>query len=308
MAMKVRYYGIEGELLGDSVAGDYMRDALGSVVGTTSSTTGAVMNTYRFKPYGERLSKTGAATDPNFQWVGTYGYRETAIAHSKSYVRARHYAQEEGRWNTVDPLRSILQSIAGGDGSIRWAWLQATLLPYHYSVNPIQSVDFSGLDKQIGPVPPGKSCKGVTDRGITNCNEDKGEPYSLICNKHCSAPCTERHEEAIRKAYADCCKLYAKCVRKYGLAKCTVSWAKWLGGNFKYIECKATTAGKKCREQLIISRGCRECAPGKRSPCCKTLIQESKDDSTMMGFYCKDVDINASPPVSCPFKSNGDLW
>lgn len=32
----VNYYGVEGEILGDSHSGDYMRDALGSVTGTCS--------------------------------------------------------------------------------------------------------------------------------------------------------------------------------------------------------------------------------------------------------------------------------
>ena len=100
----VNYYGTDGEILGDSASGDYMRDALGSVTGTTSPTNATVQNSYRYKPYGEKLSKTGASTDPKFQWVGTVGYRQTAISHSASYVRARHYAKEEARWTTVDPI------------------------------------------------------------------------------------------------------------------------------------------------------------------------------------------------------------
>lgn len=44
----VNYYSVDGEILGDSHAGDYMRAALGSVTGTCSATTGSVQNTYRF--------------------------------------------------------------------------------------------------------------------------------------------------------------------------------------------------------------------------------------------------------------------
>ena len=79
-----------------------MRDALGSVTGTIPNKV--VANTYRYKPYGERLAKNGTAPDPRFQWNGTSGYRQTSISHSSSYVRRRHLGQEEGRWTTVDPL------------------------------------------------------------------------------------------------------------------------------------------------------------------------------------------------------------
>ncbi len=60
------YYSVEGEILGDSHAGDYMRDALGSVTGTCNPDDGAVQNTYRYKPYGERLTKTRSSPDPKF--------------------------------------------------------------------------------------------------------------------------------------------------------------------------------------------------------------------------------------------------
>ena len=100
----VNYYVTDGEILGDSHAGDYMRDALGSVTGTTSPTDATVQSTYRYKPYGTELVSSGASQTPKFKWVGTYGYRQTSISRSASYVRARHYGQEEGKWTTVDPL------------------------------------------------------------------------------------------------------------------------------------------------------------------------------------------------------------
>ena len=100
----VNYYGTDGEILGDSASGDYMRDALGSVTGTTSPTNATMQNTYRYKPYGSELSSSGGSPTPKYQWVGTYGYRQTSISRSASYVRARRYGQEEGKWTTVDPL------------------------------------------------------------------------------------------------------------------------------------------------------------------------------------------------------------
>jgi len=101
------YYSVDGEIYGERAGTgartDYQRDALGSVTGTTDS-AGAVVNTYRHKPYGSQLAKTGTGPDPKFLWVGTIGARETGLAHSSHYIRARHYAQEEGNWTTVDPL------------------------------------------------------------------------------------------------------------------------------------------------------------------------------------------------------------
>lgn len=130
--MTKRYYSVDGEILGDSDAGDYMRDALGSVTATCNPDTGSVWNTYRYKPYGSDLSSSGGEKpDPKFRWVGTAGYRQTSISHSASYVRARHYGQEEGRWTTVDPVYA------------RDAYIYVTL-------NPILYYDRTGLE--ISPV------------------------------------------------------------------------------------------------------------------------------------------------------------
>ena len=69
------YYSVGGEIMAErsgSTRTDYTRDALGSVIGT-KRVSGIInqpglTNTYRYKPYGERLSKTGNAPDPRFQW------------------------------------------------------------------------------------------------------------------------------------------------------------------------------------------------------------------------------------------------
>jgi hypothetical protein len=105
MAMKKKYYTVEGEIIGErSEAGriNYGVDALGSVTSTMAGDS--VQNTYAYKPYGALLSKTGTGADPSFLWVGTPGYRYTGRSHSDYYVRARHYDSTTGRWSTVDPL------------------------------------------------------------------------------------------------------------------------------------------------------------------------------------------------------------
>src|ERR1043165_5803734 len=101
------YYTVNGQIIGEKTAGgsrvDYLTDALGSVIGTVNQSA-QVVNTYRYKPYGSQLAKTGAGSDPSFQWVGEQGYRPTAKKWSDIYVRARHHDTIQGRWTTKDPL------------------------------------------------------------------------------------------------------------------------------------------------------------------------------------------------------------
>jgi RHS repeat-associated protein len=105
--MPVKNYDtIDGEIIGECTNGvytDYGVDALGSVVATIDSLS-AVVNTYRYKPYGALLAKTGVGSDPRFGWVGTQGYRSTKRVYSDSYVRARHQSSEVSTWTTVDPI------------------------------------------------------------------------------------------------------------------------------------------------------------------------------------------------------------
>jgi RHS repeat-associated protein len=101
------YFSINGELIGEKVGTnartDYLTDALGYVTATLN-TSGAIVNTYRYKPDGAQLAKTGAGADPTFRWVGNQGYRQTGKKYSDVYVRARHYDERGGRWTANDPL------------------------------------------------------------------------------------------------------------------------------------------------------------------------------------------------------------
>src|SRR5579862_1267461 len=101
------YYTVDGEILGEQTTGnsriDYLTDALGNVTATVN-TSGQVVNTYKYKPYGALLSKTGSGADPSFQWVGSQGYRQTGKKYSDVYVQARHYDSLNGRWTTKDPI------------------------------------------------------------------------------------------------------------------------------------------------------------------------------------------------------------
>lgn len=116
---------------------DYLTDALGSVTATVNQSA-QVVNTYRYKPYGTQLAKTGTGSDPAFGWVGTQGYRPTQKKFSGFYVIARHYGDTTGQWTTPDPARYI-----------------AGLNTYSYvGGNPVIWIDPSGLIGIIVGNPP----------------------------------------------------------------------------------------------------------------------------------------------------------
>ncbi|MBW7927084.1 MAG: hypothetical protein H3C58_03130 [Fimbriimonadaceae bacterium] len=100
------YHTLNGELLGETGPGGrrfYGKDALGSVVATYDQ-DGTLENTYRYKPYGGLLSKTGSAPDPSFMWTGSTGSRTTGASYAEQYNRARHYGSRQAGWTSVDPL------------------------------------------------------------------------------------------------------------------------------------------------------------------------------------------------------------
>src|SRR5258708_21759258 len=127
------YYTVNGEIIGEKTTGgqrvDYLTDALGSVTGTLNQSA-QVVNTYRYKPYGAQLAKTGVGADPANRWMGSQGYRQTGKKYSDVYVRARHYDSQSARWTTVDPIRRFVHDSD----------------PYLYvNQNPILSYTASGL-------------------------------------------------------------------------------------------------------------------------------------------------------------------
>ena len=131
------YITIDGMLIGEITPAGEMRnygtDSLGSVV--TTSLNGVPENTYRYKPYGGLLAKTGTANDPSFLWNGGSGYRATTLPSASHYVRVRHFSMLTGQWTTTDPL-----------------WPQER--PYGYVRGQATSTgDFSGLQQKAPPMP-----------------------------------------------------------------------------------------------------------------------------------------------------------
>jgi len=146
------YHTVNGKLIGETSAGQrtsYLADALGSVTATADS-AGAIVNTYRYKPYGGLLAKTGMGVDPEFLWTGNTGSRTTGLAHSGQYNRARHYSTENAQWLTVDPSKRG-SAIANMHFLARSGVRGAQWAAYSYAGgSPTSNLDPLGLEAEPG--------------------------------------------------------------------------------------------------------------------------------------------------------------
>lgn len=179
------YYSVNGQVVGEQPVGnpsarlDYLTDALGSVTATVNQSA-QVENTYRYKPCGVRLAKTGAGSDPAFQWVGSWGYRQTSKSYADTYVRARHYSSATARWISRDP-------IGYGDGMNLFAYA---------GNNPVLLKDPSGYisfvleytnppeRKFLGCNPPGQSPRAVWEIRFNKFPECEGFLVQHVARAH----------------------------------------------------------------------------------------------------------------------------
>lgn len=102
--MTATYATVNGQILSENRGGTekyYRPDTLGSVIAVTDS-SGTVLSTRRYWPYGEIRVTTGSTKALAFGYVGTLGYFTDSS--NSIYVRARYYRPMWGRWMTVDPL------------------------------------------------------------------------------------------------------------------------------------------------------------------------------------------------------------
>jgi RHS repeat-associated protein len=152
------YYTVGGEIIGEKVGAgahtDYLTDALGNVTATMNQSA-AIVNTYRYKPYGGLLAKTGVGADPAFTWVGSQGYRQTSKKYSDVYIRARHDDTTSGRWTSTDLYWPIEP-----------AYIYVHADPMTYS-DPLGLMQGPWPDPRIPPITP------LPPAPVTNCDRDK---------------------------------------------------------------------------------------------------------------------------------------
>ncbi|RYG99821.1 MAG: hypothetical protein EON58_02515 [Alphaproteobacteria bacterium] len=159
------YRTLNGRMRGQTTSGvrtDYLTDALGSVTATVTASA-TVENTYRHKPYGERLTKTGTGVDPRFLWTGDTGSRTTGASHAEQYNRARHYGAKQANWTSVDPMWPEELAYAYVDG------------------NPTTWIDPSGMDPRCScelDAPPLKGIVHGHPRGR------KAQCYKTACDAY----------------------------------------------------------------------------------------------------------------------------
>lgn len=258
------YYTVNGVILGEEdfgagTARGYATDALGSVTNTVTS-GGLVQNTYRYKPYGAQLAKTGAAADPAFTWIGTLGYRSSTRSFGSEYVRARSFAPELARWTTVDARRLL--------GSSRFS-------AYCYALcSPTSNVDPGGdeslwekfinflwnnvfFNPNTGQVPP-NSCiyqsaveetariSSTTDYdyftwGWGNCCGLKRQCGPAHSNGSCTDDACDRHDHCVGSSVLNATFTWTPCT----IALCN--------------ELKACYAKNGCSSQVTASSECQAC-------------------------------------------------
>jgi hypothetical protein len=213
----INYYSIGGEIIGEEVGGsrrDYLTDALGSVTATVTG-SGVVENTYRYKPYGEQLAKTGTGSDPKFLWNGKWGY---LFKGKITYVRSRHYMF--GWWISSDTYRKF-----------PWRWR------YNYcNGNPINRYDYFGLF--CSPDCCGKISFSKCPSGAQIWNEDEHNIDRENCNKD--------NSRAIRTELINSIASLARSCKPLCLGKKTALNYPWSAAFF----CCYDQNGK-CRSQGI---------------------------------------------------------
>lgn len=120
--------GLISKVLPDGTAYYYHYDSRGSTVALTDAGQN-ITDAYAYDPFGKVVNSTGSTPNP-FRYVGRYGLMDEG--NGLTYIRARYYMPELGRFITKDPLTGN-----EGDGQ--------SLNRYVYGVNnPVVKMDING--------------------------------------------------------------------------------------------------------------------------------------------------------------------
>lgn len=126
----------------------HRHDPLGSTIGLVNDSA-TTTDTYTYWPYGT-LQASSCSTQQPWKFGGQWGYYYDSTTHT--YIRARKFRKDLGRWMTVDPI-----------------WPDQ--LSYSYgSSNPTRHMDPSGLSIAQVPdcVPPKKEDPSALSKWCTD--------------------------------------------------------------------------------------------------------------------------------------------
>jgi len=301
--MPITYYDmVNGQLVGETTGGvrtEYLTDALGSVTATVNS-SGEIVNTYRYKPYGQLLAKTGSGEDPRYLWTGSTGSRRTLVTYAEQYNQARHYGARQAGWTTVDPVTVL-----------------GLKHPFIFCRNsPSNRSDRSGL------VSEGSGCSSETRAYINDCcsrvpkingiNDDLVELFVMCMNLH-------GHEIQLTDAFLLLDYLRRACDGLLGNPSgadksrpCVFCFAgetppapypsglpsACTGTGWRYCSASGTIAVTTCYEIRPSFPWQPTCGPGRpaasRDSCCEAL-SKSGDGCTSMISICNEKAFEGEP-------------
>ena len=193
MAMSARVTNTVHGMIAEKRGGSrrlHRHDPLGSVIGLINDSA-TTTDTYTYWPYGTLQASTGSTQQP-WKFVGKYGYYTDSSTHT--YVRARKYRKDLGRWLTVDPL-----------------WPEESAYGYAGS-NPVSHADPSGKQSPLGCLEllrQDNCCQWALAHGYGDIGPDQTKyGFTFCCNgvvTTCLVPknsskfesineCTRKHE------------------------------------------------------------------------------------------------------------------
>ncbi|MBS1707753.1 MAG: hypothetical protein JSS65_03420 [Armatimonadetes bacterium] len=282
------YHTIDGKIIGETTDGvrtDYLTDALGSVT-TTVDQAAVVVNSYRYKPYGDIVSESNTGSLPSFFWCGSIGYRNASRSET-IYVRSRHLHMAAGIWASDDPLFPAERKFNYVGGNV---------------TSLIDPSGFAPLCKvyEGKPFTRFKDCPPNSD-GCTACNYELGETFSAICITGCGVSCIKKHEAEHRTQLKACCKGVYQCLKnskgnETATRDCATKYVTWYDMGDDWREWQAYTIGLACAKKEYKDRNC---SPAHNTQCCKEIFHVQYVAQSYVDYYKRMRPQPTNP--KCPF-------